>query len=56
MRSIRPSGPFFSAAATFLFLLGLTGNVKTYFYVPALLDLIAIACWWRVDPDNRLEA
>jgi len=38
----------FGSSICFPWLLGLTGNIKTYFYTAALLNLIAIACWWRI--------
>jgi len=44
----------FASAVTFPWLLGLTGSVKAYFWLAALLDVAAIVCWCRVDPRKRL--
>jgi ACS family glucarate transporter-like MFS transporter len=45
----------FASSVSFPFLLGLTGSVKMYFYLAAVLDVLAIACWWCVDPEKRVD-
>jgi ACS family glucarate transporter-like MFS transporter len=38
----------FSASICFPWLLGLTGDIKAYFFGAALLNLLAVAGWWRI--------
>ena len=38
----------FSSSVCFPWLLGLTGDIKVYFFVAALLNLAAAAGWWRL--------
>jgi ACS family glucarate transporter-like MFS transporter len=38
----------FASSVCFPWLLGLTGDVKTYFFIAALLNVAAIVCWWRI--------
>jgi len=40
----------FASSICFPWLLGITGDLKTYFFGAALLNLIAVACWWRFNP------
>jgi ACS family glucarate transporter-like MFS transporter len=49
-------GSFGSLASSILFpfLLALTGNVKSYFWMAALLNLLAIACWKCIQPEKSL--
>jgi ACS family glucarate transporter-like MFS transporter len=44
----------FASAVAFPYFLGLTGNVRTFFYVAALLNIAAIFCWVRIDPRQAL--
>lgn len=53
MNTVGSLGGFASAVA-FPYFLGLTGNANTFFYVAALLNVAAIACWARIDPRRRL--
>jgi ACS family glucarate transporter-like MFS transporter len=39
----------FASSICFPWLLGMTGDLKTYFFSAALMNLIAMACWWRFD-------
>jgi ACS family glucarate transporter-like MFS transporter len=42
----------FISSVTFPVLLGATGSSRSYFYLAAVLNLAAIACWWRVQPEG----
>jgi ACS family glucarate transporter-like MFS transporter len=43
----------FISSVTFPLLLGVTGSSRSYFYLAALLNVAAIACWWGVRPEGR---
>jgi ACS family glucarate transporter-like MFS transporter len=49
MNMIGNLGSFVSANA-FPWLHGLTGSANTYFVLAALLNVVAIACWWLMRP------
>ena len=40
----------FASSVTFPWLLALTGSVKTYFFMAAALDVVAVFGWWRIRP------
>jgi ACS family glucarate transporter-like MFS transporter len=44
----------FASSVTFPLLLNLTSSSRSYFYLAALLNLAAIACWWRVQPEESI--
>ena len=41
----------FVSSVTFPWLLGLTGNIKTYFLAAACLNALAVLWWWRIRPE-----
>jgi len=41
------------SAVAFPLLVGLTGDIKYYFYLAASLNLVAVACWWLARRDQR---
>jgi ACS family glucarate transporter-like MFS transporter len=45
----------FASSVTFPLLLNLTSSGRSYFYLAALLNLAAIACWWRVQPEESIR-
>jgi ACS family glucarate transporter-like MFS transporter len=49
-------GAMGSLASSLLFpvLVGWTGNIRVYFWVAALLNLIAIVCWKFINPSTSL--
>ena len=49
-------GAMGSLASSLLFplLIGWTGNIKVYFYVAALLNMVALGCWRYIEPAKSL--
>ena len=45
----------FVTSLAFPYLLAWTGSHRTFFYVAAGLNLLAIALWFRVQPDRPLD-
>jgi nitrate/nitrite transporter NarK len=45
----------FASSICFPWLLGLTGNTKTYFALAAILNLVAIVCWSFIHAESKLE-
>jgi MFS transporter, ACS family, glucarate transporter len=54
MNMIGNLGSFVSSIA-FPYLLALSGSASMYFYVAALLNLVAIGCWLGVRPEKQLH-
>ena len=54
MNTLGSIGSFASSIA-FPWLLGLTGDVRAYFYLAAALNVVAVVCWWRIRPDRALQ-
>jgi ACS family glucarate transporter-like MFS transporter len=54
MNMIGNLGSFVSSIA-FPYLLAATGSASAYFYVAALLNLVAIGCWLGVRPDKQVR-
>jgi ACS family glucarate transporter-like MFS transporter len=44
----------FASSLAFPYFLKLTGNVQTYFFVAAGLNVLAILCWLRIEPEKPL--
>jgi ACS family glucarate transporter-like MFS transporter len=44
----------FASSLLFPFLIGWTGNIRIYFYLAALLNIVALACWRYIEPARSL--
>jgi ACS family glucarate transporter-like MFS transporter len=44
----------FASSLLFPHLIGWTGNIKVYFYVAALLNIVALGCWKYIEPAKSL--
>jgi ACS family glucarate transporter-like MFS transporter len=44
----------FASSLLFPHLIGWTGNIRVYFYLAALLNLVALGCWRYIDPAKSL--
>jgi ACS family glucarate transporter-like MFS transporter len=38
----------FVSSVTFPWLLGITGSVRAYFFAAAIINALAVVCWWRI--------
>jgi hypothetical protein len=44
----------FASSLLFPILIGWTGNIRVYFYLAALLNIVALACWRYIEPTRSL--
>jgi len=51
MNMIGNAGSFISSV-TFPVLVRLTGSASTYFYLAAVINVVAMLCWWRIRPEK----
>jgi len=49
-------GALGSLASSLLFpvLIGWAGNIRVYFYLAALLNIVAVGCWKYIEPTHGL--
>jgi ACS family glucarate transporter-like MFS transporter len=46
----------FASSLLFPFLIGRVGSIKTYFYLAALLDIVALGCWVYIEPTKSISS